>query len=91
VATRWFDEQRGLALGIALSGVGLGTAIIPPIAAFLIGHLDWQSAYIAVSAVILVLAGIPVTLFVREPDASERALMPISRRASWRVSPSARR
>ena len=76
LVTRWFDQQRGLALGIALSGVGLGTAIIPPIAAFLISHLDWQSAYIGVAGVILVIAGIPVLLFVREPDASERALMP---------------
>jgi MFS family permease len=76
VVTRWFDRQRGLALGIALSGVGLGTAIIPPIAAFLISHLDWRSAYIAVGGVILVLAGIPVTLLLREPDASERAQLP---------------
>ena len=76
VITRWFDHQRGLALGIALSGVGLGTAVIPPIAAFLISHLDWQSAYIGVAGVILVIAGIPVLLLVREPDASERALMP---------------
>ena len=76
VVTRWFDQNRGLALGIALSGVGLGTAIIPPIAAFLISHLDWRSAYIGVGAVILVLAGIPVTLLVREPNASERAQLP---------------
>jgi len=76
VVARWFDRQRGLALGIALSGVGLGTAVVPMIAAFLITHLDWRSAYIAVGGVILVLAGIPVTLSMRDPDASERAQMP---------------
>jgi MFS family permease len=76
VVARWFDRQRGLALGIALSGVGLGTAIVPTIAAFLITHLDWRSAYIAVGGVILVLAGIPVTLIMRDPDAGERAQMP---------------
>jgi hypothetical protein len=42
VVTRWFDRQRGLALGIALSGVGLGTAIIPPIVAYLIGAYGWR-------------------------------------------------
>ena len=76
VVARWFDRQRGLALGIALSGVGLGTAVIPFIAAFLISHLDWRSAYIGIGGVILVLAGIPVLLLVRDPDASERAQMP---------------
>lgn len=76
IVARWFDRNRGLALGIALSGVGLGTAVIPPIAAFLISHLDWRSAYIGVGGVILVLAGIPVALLAREPDAGERAQLP---------------
>jgi MFS family permease len=76
VVTRWFDRNRGLALGIALSGVGLGTAVIPKIAAFLIEHFDWQQAYIGVAVVILILAGLPVLLFVREPDATERARIP---------------
>ncbi|HUB96287.1 MAG TPA: MFS transporter [Stellaceae bacterium] len=76
VVTRWFDEHRGLALGIALSGVGLGTAIIPPIAAFLIHNYGWRPAYIGVGVAILIIAGLPVLLFIREPDADERARMP---------------
>lgn len=76
VITRWFDGQRGLALGVALAGVGLGTAIVPPIAAYLIANFGWRPAYVGVGCVILVLAGIPITLFVREPDARERAQMP---------------
>ncbi|MGD0026915.1 MAG: MFS transporter, partial [Xanthobacteraceae bacterium] len=33
----WFDKDRGLALGIALAGVGLGTALVPQLSQFLIG------------------------------------------------------
>jgi len=76
VVTRWFDHRRGLALGIALSGVGLGTAIIPPVAAYLISNYSWRFAYIGVAVVVLILGGIPIALLVREPDASERARMP---------------
>jgi MFS family permease len=76
VISRWFDRRRGLALGIALSGVGLGTAVVPSIAAFLVGHVGWRLAYVGVGCVILILGGIPVALLVREPDASERAEMP---------------
>ena len=76
VVARWFDQHRGLAMGIALAGVGLGTSIIPLIASFLIGHFDWRTAYIGIGIVILIIAGIPVTLFVREPDAVDRAKMP---------------
>lgn len=76
VVTRWFDKERGLALGIALSGVGLGTAIVPPIVAYLIGAFGWRAAYVGLGAVILILAGLPIALFVREPDAQERAQLP---------------
>jgi MFS family permease len=76
VVTRWFDRQRGLALGIALSGVGLGTTIIPPIAAYLIATYGWRLAYVGVGAVILILGGIPIALLVREPDKDERARLP---------------
>jgi len=76
VVTRWFDKERGLALGIALSGVGLGTAIIPPIVAYLISAFGWRAAYVGLGAVILILGGLPIALFVREPDAEERARMP---------------
>ncbi|HUK59945.1 MAG TPA: MFS transporter [Stellaceae bacterium] len=76
IVSRWFDQRRGLALGIALSGVGLGTAIIPPIAAYLVGAVGWRLAYAGVGVVMLILAGVPVTLLVREPDPKERAAMP---------------
>ncbi|MFC2013805.1 MFS transporter, partial [Chloroflexota bacterium] len=33
---RWFDKKRGLALGIASSGIGLGVVLIPPFATYLI-------------------------------------------------------
>lgn len=76
VVTHWFDRRRGLALGIALAGVGLGTAIIPPFAAHLIAAFGWRAAYIGVGAFMLVVAGVPVFLLVREPDAAERAALP---------------
>ncbi|HUB94534.1 MAG TPA: MFS transporter, partial [Stellaceae bacterium] len=76
VVSRWFDRRRGLALGIAMSGVGLGTAIIPPIAAWLIGAYGWRIAYVGLGAVILILGGLPILLFIRDPSEEERARMP---------------
>jgi MFS family permease len=43
VLSRWFDRQRGLAIGIAMAGVGLGVALVPQIAAVLIRVLGWMS------------------------------------------------
>ena len=63
----WFDEDRGLALGIAIAGVGLGVAIIPPFVSYLIVQYSWRVAYLGLGAAIIVLALIPVALFEREP------------------------
>jgi len=65
--TAWFDKDRGLALGIAIAGVGLGVAAIPPFANYVILHYGWRWAYVAMGGAIIVLALIPTWLFEREP------------------------
>jgi len=40
----WFDRHRGVASGIALSGTGLGTLLMPLIAKWLIESEGWRAA-----------------------------------------------
>jgi MFS family permease len=42
VIARSFDRQLGLALGIAMTGSGLGTVIVPMIAGGLLQQFDWR-------------------------------------------------
>ncbi len=51
VVSKWFDKKRGLALGIASSGIGLGTLVAPPVAAYLISNLDWRMSYVVMGLV----------------------------------------
>ena len=37
---RWFVRRRGFASGLAVSGIGVGTLVMPPLASFLIGPSD---------------------------------------------------
>lgn len=74
----WFDRQRGLALGIAMAGVGLGTALVPPFANALIEHFGWRMAYVGLGVAIFVLAFLPVAAVVREPTERDRAAAPAS-------------
>ena len=48
---RWFDKKRGLALGIAGSGVGLGTVVMAPFVTYLIVNSDWRTAYIVMGII----------------------------------------
>ena len=44
---RKFERHLGLALGLALMGVGIGAAVLPPLSAKLTAELGWREAYAA--------------------------------------------
>ena len=71
----WFDDKRGMAPGVAMSGVGLGAALVPQWVQWLVAHADWQ--YVDLGLTTLVLAvGVPaVALAIREagPAGAARA------------------
>jgi MFS family permease len=79
--SRWFNKKRGLALGIAHSGVGLGQVIMAPFATFLISTLNWRRSYIVIGLISLIIA-IPLSRLVKKdpnvigalPDGAESSL-----------------
>src|SRR5471030_3192072 len=48
---RWFLKHRGFASGIAVSGIGVGTLVMPPLAAFLVAAVGWRHAYLALGVI----------------------------------------
>jgi len=49
-----FDRHLGLALGLSFMGVGLGAALLSPLAQALVGGLGWREAYATLGALTLV-------------------------------------
>ncbi len=62
----WFDRRRAAALGIAVSGIGLGTLLVPPLAARLIEDHGWRWTYRSF-AVVAVVALVVVAFLARRP------------------------
>lgn len=71
---RWFVARRGLASGLAVSGIGLGTLVMPPLATWLIATLGWREAYLVLGGAAAVV-GIGASLLL-ESDAGRRGLRP---------------
>ena len=55
---RWFSRNRGLASGLAVSGIGAGTLAMPLLSAAGIDQFGWRETYIVLGVMTLVV-GIP--------------------------------
>ncbi len=74
VVQRWFVKRRGLASGIAVTGIGLGTLGMPVFSATLIHWSDWRTAYLVMSILVFT-CGIGAALLISESP-QKRGLAP---------------
>lgn len=78
--TRLFQERRGLALGTASAGVGVGILAIVPLTQLVIDTAGWRIAYLALAAIAVAVI-LPIGLFAlrgvgRHPEPSDSSGAP---------------
>ena len=72
---KWFDKRRGIALGIGLAGVGLGAALMPPLAQSLISEYGWRIAYLGLACSVLIIS-LPLLVLLLRNTPEEMGLSP---------------
>jgi MFS family permease len=66
--SRWFDRDRGKAMGFAYLGIGIGGALVPLLAHRLTNAFGWHTALVLLG-VLMVVVAFPSPVFVKEwPD-----------------------
>ena len=70
----WFDRKRGLALGVGLAGVGIGTSLVPIFATWIMEHYSWREAYVGIGILIIVLVVPAITIIMRDSP-SDKGLL----------------
>jgi sugar phosphate permease len=70
--SRWFDQNRGKAMGFAYLGIGVGGAIVPLAASALITAFGWRAA-LQVLGVAMVAIAFPMAWFVNDGPAPRAA------------------
>ncbi len=70
--TRWFSDQRGLAIGISATGTNLGGIVFPMVVAAGLALVGWRETFLWLAGISLVLVG-PLTWLVlrRAPPSLE--------------------
>lgn len=76
IITNWFNEKRGLALGIAMSGSGFGGIILSPVMTALISRLGWRISYLTI-AILIVVTILPFVFAVIRLTPAEKGLSPL--------------
>lgn len=69
----WFNKRRGLASGIASSGIGAGTLILPVVVSYLLTEINWREALQMMSAGVLLIGLTAGFLLKRAPNLSGNA------------------
>jgi MFS family permease len=63
--SRWFDKNRGKAMGFAYVGIGSGGALVFQLSALLEKHFGWHHALSSLGFLIILIA-LPMSYFIRE-------------------------
>jgi len=64
--SRWFDKNRGKAMGIAYLGIGVGGTLSPLLATRLESGFGWNIS-LACLGVLVILIAMPMVFFIKEP------------------------
>ena len=73
--TNWFVKKRGLAMSLAMAGIGLGGTIFSPIVTTLLTNYGWRKTYLIMALIILVIA-LPTSLFILRKSPADMGLEP---------------
>ncbi len=75
VLSRWFIRKRGLAIGIAFAGTGIGTFIFSPLVEQLIAQSGWRNTYFVLGAIALSLL-VPINAIWARTRPQDLGLLP---------------
>jgi len=78
IASRWFVKRRGLAVGIVISGAGIGIMLMTPLSAWLNANYGWPTSYFILAMIALFIL-IPSALLLKGAPREKIDLSPSSR------------
>lgn len=74
--TRWFNDKKGLATGLAFTGSGLGGVVLQPVIGQLIEAVGWRKTYFAIAVIMFVFV-YPCIMFLIKDYPSDKGLEPV--------------
>ncbi len=68
ITARWFAKRRGIMIGIVLTGIGMSSLVMSPVATSFISAYGWRLAYAIVGGMVLVIGIVLAQFLKRDPS-----------------------
>ena len=85
IIANWFNRKRGLALGMATTGIGLGGVILPSLCQYVIEDFGWRQAFLILAIAVLLIVPIIAIFYTNKPD--QKGLLPYGEKIEDRQIP----
>lgn len=74
MVNNWFVKKKGLAMSLAMAGIGVGGAILGNVIQILLNNYGWRMTYRIMAVIILVIA-LPTALFILKKKPEDMGLV----------------
>jgi MFS family permease len=73
---KWFVKKRGIAVGIAAMGIGVGTMIMAPLTGYIVKNFGWRAGFLCIGGLVCVVGIIISQIFMGKDNPQHYGLQP---------------
>lgn len=73
---KWFVRKKGVAVGLAMTGIGFGTMIMSPLAGYVIKNYHWSQGFVVFGILLLVVCTLSAQILMRKTIPEDYGLLP---------------
>ena len=73
---KWFVRKKGIAVGLAVTGIGFGTMTMSPLAGYIVKHYHWSQGFVVFGVLLLLVCTLSAQFLMKRTIPEDYGLFP---------------